>query len=65
MANITDTRSTGGASATAAATSKVRTLGGADLAAVMTEQLQWLIHNADRQRARLEKVKAILLAPFD
>ncbi len=38
MANITDTRSAAGASVKPAAT-KVR-LGGADIAAVLTEQLQ-------------------------
>ena len=51
-------------SAAAAAAAGVEIHGASDLTAILTEQFQHLLRNADQQRERFERVKAILLAPF-
>ncbi len=51
-------------SAAAAAATRVEIHGASDLTAVLTEQFHHLVRNADQQPARFERLKAILLAPF-
>ena len=42
-----------------------RVSGGSELSDVLFEQLGYLIQYADRERARLERVKAVLLETFN